>query len=114
MADSDQWHAGRTLRHMTEMNARIVNEFVAGKQVPEIAARYDLPEEYVDRVIEQTDLSKPEKRKWDHSWSNWGNRIAYSALAAIVISLLIGSAAIGWTLGVVLFVVTSAIASIRR
>lgn len=98
---------------MTDVNTRIVDEFVSGREVPDIAARYNVPEEYVDRVIEETSLSKPAKR-WDGSWRNWGNRIAYSVLAAIALSLLLGSPAIGWTIGLVLFVVTSAVASIRR
>lgn len=99
---------------MTDINARIVDEFVAGRDVPDIAARYGVPEQYVDRIIEETSLSKPAKRQRDWSWNNWGNRIAYSVLAALALSLLLGSPAIGWALGLLLFIVTSAIVSVRR
>lgn len=96
----------------TELDERIVGEFVAGDEVPAIAARYNVTEAYVDRVVEETSLTKPKKRDW--SWNNWGNRLLYSVLAAMAMSYLIGSPAIGWTLGVALFALTTAIVAGRK
>lgn len=114
MTDSDLVHAARTLAVMTqtEMNARIVNEFVGGTDVPDIAARYAVPEAYVDRVIEETSLAKPKRRDW--SWNNWGNRLAYSILAGLAVNVVTGIYALGTTVTIILFVVTTAIVAARR
>lgn len=96
---------------MTEIDARIVNEFVAGNDVPDIAARYAVPEAYVDRVIEETSLTKP-KRDW--SLNNWGPRLLYCLLAGTVINLTTGIYALGTAITVVLFVLVTAVVAARR
>lgn len=65
----------------------------------------------MDRLIEQTDLSKPEKRSW--SLTHWGNRLAVSLIAAIAINVITGTA-VGWVVGIVLFVLTTAIVTATR
>lgn len=101
---------------MTETEAMIVNEFVAGSEVPEIAARYAVSEDYIDRLIEQTHVDKPIKvrRKHDWSWNNWGNRLVYCIAAGFVTNLATGISALGVIVAVVLFVLTSAIVAVRR
>lgn len=89
----------------------MVSEFIEGREVPEIAARYGVAEAYVDRVIEQTDLRS--KRRWDWSLNNWGNRLLYCVLLALAISAATTST-IGWVTGAVVFVLASAIVSARR
>jgi hypothetical protein len=49
----------------------MVEEFIAGRDVPEIAERYDVPEAYVDRVIEDAQAAKP--KRWDFSLYRWPN-----------------------------------------
>ena len=62
IADSDLVRAGRTIAAMTtSTDQRMVEEFMAGTDVPTIAARYAVPEEYVDRVIEQASYTKPKR-----------------------------------------------------
>jgi hypothetical protein len=56
----------------------MVDEFLAGAQVPTIAERYAVSEAYVDRVIEETSLSKPQRRRFTSSGRARGNRIVYS------------------------------------
>jgi hypothetical protein len=92
---------------------RMVEEFIAGREVPDIAARYNVTEAYVDRVVEETHLDKPAKR-WNWSWTNWGNRIVYCLLAGAIINWSTGLYALGTTVAVVLFVLTTAILSVRR
>lgn len=104
--------AGRTLLGMEDRDARIVEEFVAGAEVQDIAARYAVPEAYVDRVIEQTSLTKPKRHDW--SLNNWGNRLAYCLLAGMVVNLTTHLYALGIVVVVVLFVLTTAIAATRR
>jgi len=101
---------------MTETEARIINEFVAGDDVSTIAARYSVSEEYVDHLVEQTHLDKPIKvrRKFDWSWNPWGNRLVYCVLAGILVSITTSSNIIGTVVTVVLFVLTSAIVAARR
>lgn len=58
---------------------------MAGREVPEIAARYNVTEAYVDRVIEQTSFAKKPKR--DRSGTRWAAAICVSVVAlAIFIS----------------------------
>ena len=95
---------------------RMVEEFLAGRTVPEIAARYNVTEEYVDRVIEETHLNEPAKpAKPKRSWSLnlIGNRIAASLLLAILINVVTGTW-IGWAVGAVVFVLISAIVTAGR
>ena len=101
---------------VTETEARIINEFVAGEDVPTLAARYRVSEEYVDHLVDQTHLDKPitVRRKFDWSWNPWGNRLVYCVLAGILVGLVLGSSAIGTVIAVVLFVLTSAIVAARR
>lgn len=101
---------------MTETEARIVNEFVAGADVPTIAARYAVSEDYVDELIDHTHVDKPikVKRKHDWSWNNWGNRLVYCIAAGFVTNLATGIPALGVLVAVVLFVLTSAIVAVRR
>lgn len=87
-------------------------EFADGRDVPEIAARYDVPEAYVDRIIEQATLRKP--KRWSWSWNSWGNRLLYSVLAGLVVNLVTGIYALGTVTAVVLFVLTSAVVAVRR
>lgn len=109
--------AGRTIAAMTtSTDQRMVEEFMAGTDVPTIAARYAVPEEYVDRIIEQASYAKP--RRWDFSLSRWGNRIVYALLAGWVVSFATGHATgingIGWVIAVVLFVLTTTIVEVSR
>lgn len=71
---------------------RMVEEFIGGREVPDIAARYNVPEAYVDRVIEQTNLSKPPKRSW--SLALKGNRIALAVVIAWAAWLLLQTPAL--------------------
>lgn len=96
---------------MTDIDGRIVGEFVAGADVPDIAQRYAVPEAYVDRVIEETSLTK---RKHGWSFNSLGNRVVYSVLAGLVVNLATGIYLLGTVITVVLFVLTSAIVGIRR
>lgn len=96
-----------------DIDERIVNEFAAGREVPEIAARYNVPEAYVDRVIEEIHADKPAKR-WTWSWTNWGNRIVYCLLAGAVVNWTTGVYALGTVIAVVLFVLVTAILAVRR
>lgn len=113
MTDGELVHAGRTVTAMSpDADQRMVEEFIAGAEVPDIAARYAVPEAYVDRIIEQTTLSKPKRFDW--SLNPVGNRIMYSVAAALAINLMTGWSAIGWVIGVVLFVLISAIVSTGR
>jgi hypothetical protein len=75
--------------------------------VQDIAARYDVPEAYVDRVIEETSFTKPKRLSWN--LDNWGNRLALALVAGIVVNIATGTLAIGATVTVVLFVLTTAI-----
>lgn len=101
---------------MTETDARIVNEFVAGSDVPTIAAHHAVSEEYVDHLIDQTHLDKKivVKAKRDWSLNQWANRLMYSILAGIVINLTTGIYVLGTVVAVVLFVLTTAIVTARR
>lgn len=95
----------------TSTDQRMVEEFMAGTDVPTIAARYAVPEEYVDRVIEQASYAKP--KRWDWSLDRWPNRLSYSLLAALMINAITHTG-LGWVIGIVLFVLTSAIIGARR
>lgn len=112
MTDGDLVRAGRTVTAMTTGtdDQRMVEEFMAGTDVPTIAARYAVPEEYVDRVIEQASYAKP--KRWDFSWNRWPNRLSYSLLAALAINAITHTG-LGWIIGIVLFVLTSAITARR-
>jgi hypothetical protein len=98
---------------MTIDTDRMVEEFVAGRGIPDIAARYNVTEAYVDRIIEETRLDKPAKR-WSWSLENWGNRLVYSIIAGTVVNLATGIYALGTVIAVVLFVLTTAIVTARR
>jgi hypothetical protein len=113
MTDGDLVRAGRTVTAMTaSTDQRMVEEFVAGADVPDIAARYAVPEAYVDRLVEEASYTTPKRRDW--SINNWGNRLVYSLLAGMVVNLSTGIYALGTTIAVVLFVLTSAIVATRR
>lgn len=60
----------------------MVEEFIAGQEVPEIAERYNVPKAYVDRVIEDAQAARPKRR--DFSLNRWPNRLVYSNLAGWV------------------------------
>jgi tetrahydromethanopterin S-methyltransferase subunit B len=98
---------------MTDIDGRILGEFVAGADVPDIAQRYAVPEAYVDRVIEETSLVKP-KRRFDASLNPWPNRLFYSLVAGTVINFATGIYALGTAIAVVLFVLTTAIVVTAR
>lgn len=99
--------ARRTLVGVSDTDARMIEEFLGGTEVPEIAARYGVHEAYVDRVIEQT--SRAEPKRWSWSIQNWGNRVLYSLLAGFAINLLTGLYAAGAAVAVVLFVLMTTI-----
>ena len=101
---------------MTETEARMINEFVAGDDVPTIAARYSVSEEYVDHLVDQTHLDKPIKvrRPFDWSWNPWGNRLAYSLVAGLVVNVSTGIYALGTVVAVMLFVLTTVIVTVSR
>jgi hypothetical protein len=113
MTDGDLVHASRTVTAMSaSADQRMVEEFVAGTDVPTIAARYAVPEEYVDRVVEEATYTKP--KRWDWSLNRWGNRAAYSIAAGFVVNLATGVYALGTVVAVVLFVLTTAVVVTRR
>jgi hypothetical protein len=97
---------------VTDIDGRIVNEFVSGAEVPDIAARYAVPEAYVDRVIEETDLSAKPKRSW--TLQHWSNRLAASLLAGLVVYWGTASNALATIVAVMLFVLTTAIVTVAR
>lgn len=98
---------------MTEIDGRIVSEFAAGGEVPDIAERYAVPEAYVDRVVEEASYAKP-KRRFDWSLNPWGNRLFYSLAAGTVANLALHTYALGTVIAVVLFVLTTAIVMVGR
>lgn len=98
---------------MADIDGRIVNEFLAGHEVADIAARYAVPEAYVDRVIEETSLTK-RQRRFDWSLRPWGNRLFYSLIAGTAVNLSLHTYALGTVIFVVLFVLTSAIIEAGR
>lgn len=63
--------------------------------------------------IDNAETEKPAKRGWDFSWNHWANRLAYSLVAALAINSITHTA-LGWVIGIVLFVLTSAIVAARR
>lgn len=101
---------------MTETEARIVNEFIGGADVPTIAARYAVSEDYVDELIDHTHVDKPIKvrRRFDWSFNPWGNRLFYSLVAGTVVNLALHTYALGCVIAVVLFVLTTAIVTAAR
>lgn len=98
----------------TENESQMISEFMAGTPVPLIAERYNVPEAYVDRVIEETSFTGKPKRSW--SINLLGNRVVYS----IVIGWLAWAATFKiniWVFvlaGALFFAATSVIASRRR
>lgn len=60
-----------------------------------------------------TDVNAKPKR-WDWTLNNWGSRLVYSLLAGTVVNLALGVRALGTVVAVVLFVLTTAIVTIRR
>ena len=95
-----------------DSDQRMVEEFIAGRDVPEIAKRYNVPEAYVDRVIEDAQAAKP--KRWDFSLYRWPNRLFYSLLAGWIINISAGINTLGTVVAVVLFVLTTAIVTVRR
>lgn len=114
MTDGDLARARRTLGRMsTDVDQRMVEEFAAGTDVPTIAARYAVPEAYVDRVIEDAQGSKPSRWQiW--SLNSWGNRLLYSFLAGLVVQMATGISALSRTVVVVVFVLITAIVIVGR
>ena len=93
MTDGDLVRAGRTMPGMTaSTDQRMVEEFMAGADVAAIAARYAVPEEYVDRVIEETHLNKRPKRSWSLALA--GNRFALAFAIAWAAWLLLQTPAL--------------------
>lgn len=82
-------HAGRTIAAMSDVDGRID------------------PEAYEDE-------GQPKQKRWDFSWNRWGNRLAYSLIAGIVINVTTGIYFLGTVITVVLFVLTSAIVEVVR
>lgn len=97
---------------MADRDERIVEEFVAGAEVPTIAARYAVPEEYVDRLVEETSFTAKPKRSW--SMNNWGNRLFYSVAAGFFVNVTTHLYALGAIITVVLFILTTAIITAAR
>ncbi|WP_106316838.1 hypothetical protein [Actinoplanes italicus] len=95
-----------------DRDEQMVSEFIAGREVPEIAARYGVAEAYVDRVIEQASL-KPARRSRDWSLNPLGNRLLYSVLIALVVNLATDTW-FGWVVGAALLMLTSAIVTAGR
>lgn len=62
---------------MQDQDARIAAEYADGREAPEIAARYDVPEAYVERVIEEAVVARPERRR---GLDSTGNRAALALL----------------------------------
>lgn len=104
-------HTRRTVSVMTDRDARIAAEYAAGTEVPDIAARYAVPEAYVDRVIEEAVMTKSPGRDW--GMNPLGNRIMYSVVIALFINVATSSA-LGWIVGVVLLALMSAIVAGKR
>lgn len=97
------------------MDAQIARELAAGAEVPQVAARYNVPEPYVVRIRE--DASRPWWRR--HRWGIGPlvNRLAYTAVLAVGINALIAVgplALYGWYVGAFFFLATTAIVAIRR
>lgn len=59
--------------------------------------------------IEEVESERPARRGWDLSLNRWPNRLFYSFIAGWVINISTGINAIGTTVAVVLFVLTTAI-----
>jgi hypothetical protein len=67
--------------------------------------------------IDEADTERP--KRWDFSWNRWPNRLVYCLLAGWVVSLATGGRfsginALGLVIVVVLFVLTTVIAEVRR
>jgi hypothetical protein len=104
------------LAAMTETEARMINEFVAGADVPTIAARYSVSEDYVDHLVDQTHLDKPIKVRRRFTWSInvLGNRAAYSFFVAILINIAFRNEAFSLAVGLIVFLILTAIVSVVR
>jgi hypothetical protein len=96
---------------MDDRDARIADEFAAGAEVPDIAARYAVPTAYVDRVIEEAVHRKPQGRDW--SLKPLGNRVLYSVLIALAVNVA-SSSWHGWIVGAALLLISSAIVAAGR
>jgi hypothetical protein len=109
-------HSGRTVTGMTASatDQRMVEDWNAGLEIPDIAARYAVPPAYVDRVLDDARAAAGKKPKRDWSWNQWPNRAGYSFLTGFAVNLLLGTTALGTFVMVLLFVGTTAIVSMRR
>jgi hypothetical protein len=68
---------------MTQIDERIVTDFMAGTPVPEIATRHGVSEDFVDGVIGQATFDEgPAVSRWSLSYT--GNRV----LLAVALGLL--------------------------
>jgi hypothetical protein len=96
---------------MADIDGRIAGELAAGWEVPDIAARYNVPEAYVERIAEDA-AAKP--KRWNFSLDNVWNRLATSLLAGVVVNLSTGIYVLGTVVAVMLFVLITAIVMMRR
>lgn len=107
---------GRRVAAVTDRDARIRAEYASGREVPDIAARYDVPVAYVDRVIEDAVTPPPQPAVSRWSLSNQGNRVFLALLIGWLAWMATGRITV-WTLVVIALIayaVTSAVVSLRR
>ncbi|WP_145830908.1 hypothetical protein [Actinoplanes teichomyceticus] len=101
---------------MSDRDAQMASEYAAGREIPEIAARYDVPVAYVKRVIEEAAAAplQPVRSRWSLGYQ--GNR----ALLALVLGWLAwraSGALTVWTfvlVAVVVYTAISVVIGLRR
>ncbi|MEV6344129.1 hypothetical protein [Actinoplanes sp. NPDC051851] len=92
-----------------DLDARIAEEFAAGRGSAEIAARYNVALTYVDRVIE--DVMRPRKSR---AAPGLANRVVLAILATVLLWLVSGEGAVALIGGFAVFGLLSVLAGQQK
>lgn len=99
--------ARRTVAGMTEtVDARIAAEFAAGANVADICARYNVTEAYVDRVVMDATVARPQPKT---GLASTGNRVALAVLIAWISWIVARSIPVGVLAGALTYVLVTAL-----
>jgi hypothetical protein len=82
MTDGGTGQVGRTVTAVTEQDQRIAAEFADGREMDDIAARYNVPVAYVERVIEDATMAGPEPRQ-SMLQNQWIRALAAAGIALL-------------------------------
>ena len=88
---------------------RMVEDWNAGLEIPDIAARHDVPSAYVDRVLDDARAAAAKARRWDFSWNRWPTRLVYSIAAGAVVNFAFGATELGTAVALSVFAVSSTV-----